>query len=179
MNNNGKMGKIKRFLKYLFIDDTLQKDVDFLQSVALFANLSDRSLAKIALIVFKKNYATGEHVYKDHQEANVLYIVKNGEILIKNTSAGTVVGAGDFFGEISLIENRRHDSAAFALKDSELYLIYRVKFDDLVDSDAKVGLRIMKNLCSIFEVRLKCARRQSEPENPQHKRDNNGDRNVK
>lgn len=157
------MSKIKKLLNYVFIDDVLKNDVVFLRDINIFSHLSDRSLAKIALIIFKKNYLAGETVYKEKQEANVLYIVKSGEISVKNTRAEKIVEEKDFFGEISLVENRRHDSTATALKDSELYLIYRVKFDDMVDSNPKVGLRIMRNLSSILEIRLKCAEQETQP----------------
>lgn len=164
------MDRIKKLLNYIFIDDTLKSDIVFLKQIAIFSHLSDRSLAKIALIVFKKEYMAGEQIYKNHQEANVLYIVKQGEILIKNQRMEKTVEAGDFFGEISLLENKRHDSVASALKDSELYLIYRIKFDDMVDSNAKVGLRIMKNLSSILETRLKCAEQElPEAKKPEQK----------
>ncbi len=146
---------IKKLLKFLIIDESLKADIAFLKRVALFQGLSDRNLAKIALIVFKKNYAAGEQVYREKQEANVVYLVKDGQIKINNADNEKLVENDEFFGEISLIENRRHDSSATALKNSELYLIYRVKFDDMVESDLKMGLRIMKNLSAIFAARLK------------------------
>jgi CRP-like cAMP-binding protein len=158
------MSKMKRLLNYLFIDDVLKADIEFFKGVSIFSHLSDRSLAKVSLIVFKKNYLAGEQIYKHGQEANVLYIVRRGEVLIKSRVSSKNVEEGDFFGEISLIGNKKHDSAASAVKDSELYLIYRVKFDDMVDSNAKVGLRIMKNLSAILETRLKCA--EQEPLQP-------------
>ena len=146
----------KKFLKFLFIDEALKDDVLFLKRVALFQGLSDRALSKIALIVFKKKYVPGESIYKEKQEANVVYLIKDGLVKIFNSSNEKTVEKDDFFGEISLVENKRHDSSAVAVKESEIYLIYRVKFDDMVDSDVKVGLRIMKNLAVIFSTRLKC-----------------------
>ena len=151
------MSNIKKIFSYIFIDDTLKADIEFLRKIVLFENLPDRALSKIALIVFKKSYMSGEQIYKERHEANVVYIVKQGEVSVKNQKTEKIVEPGDFFGELSLIENRRHDSSAVAVKDSELYLIYRVKFDDMVDSNAKVGLIIMKNLVSILETRLNCA----------------------
>jgi len=148
---------IKKLLRFLMIDDALKADVAFLRRVALFQGLSDKTLAKIALIIFKKTYAAGEQIYKDKQEANVVYIIREGQVKINNENSEKVIEADDFFGEVSLIENRKHDSSAVALRDSELYLIYRVKFDDMVDSDVKAGLRIMKNLSTIFATRLKCS----------------------
>jgi CRP/FNR family transcriptional regulator len=148
---------IKKILAYFFIDEALKADVTFLKRVALFQGLSDKTLSKIALLLFKKTYVAGEEIYKEKQEANVLYIIKEGEVKITNSSNQKVVETDDFFGEISLIDNRKHDSSAAALQNSEIYLIYRVKFDDMVDSDVKAGLKIMKNLSTIFAARLKCS----------------------
>ncbi|MDR3113561.1 MAG: cyclic nucleotide-binding domain-containing protein, partial [Endomicrobium sp.] len=67
-----------------------------------------------------------------------------------------IVEQGGFFGEISLFKDRKHDSSAVAAQNCELYLVYRVKFDDMVEDDAKIGLKIMKNLSAIFSLRLKC-----------------------
>ncbi|MDR1696147.1 MAG: cyclic nucleotide-binding domain-containing protein [Endomicrobium sp.] len=148
---------IKRLMRFLFIDKSLKSDVVFLKKVALFGGLSDRTLSKIALIIFKRNYVQGEPVYGEKQEADVLYIIKNGRIKINNESGEKIAESGDFFGEMSLIADKKHDSSAVALKNSELYLIYRVKFDDLVDLDAKAGLQIMKNLSKILALRAKCS----------------------
>ncbi|MCL2335363.1 MAG: cyclic nucleotide-binding domain-containing protein [Endomicrobia bacterium] len=148
---------IKKLLKFLIIDDALKADIAFLKRVALFQGISDKALSKIALLVFKKTYLAGEQIYKDKQEASVVYIVKEGQVKLSNESLEKTVESGGFFGEISLIENKKHDSTAVAVKDSELYLIYRVKFDDMAESDATAGLRIMKNLSTIFAARLKCS----------------------
>ncbi|MDR3256394.1 MAG: cyclic nucleotide-binding domain-containing protein [Endomicrobium sp.] len=144
---------IKELLRNLFIDAVLKADIDFLRKIVLFKGLSERSLAKIALIVFKKTYLAGEKIYEPNQDANVVYIVKSGQVKLNSENINKIVDSGDFFGEISLIENHRHSCETIALKDSELYLIYRAKFEDIAESDNKAGLIIMKNLASIFTNR--------------------------
>jgi CRP-like cAMP-binding protein len=62
-----------------------------------------------------------------------------------------------FFGEMSLFENAKHTFLATASKDSELYLIYRAKFEDMIESNSKTGLIIIKNLASMFAAKLKCS----------------------
>jgi CRP/FNR family transcriptional regulator len=145
---------VKELLKSLFIDDVLKKDIIFLKKVALFQGLSDRSLAKIALIVFKKTYLPGEKIYENRHEAKVVYIVKKGQIRLMGQNSSEIVESEDFFGEISLIENRHHTYDAVALKESQLYLVYRAKFEDIIESDNKIGLVIMRNLASLFAPRL-------------------------
>jgi len=147
---------IKKFIKNLFIDPALKSDIKSLKDIALFQGLNDRALAKIALIVFKKTYSAGEEIYKPGHEANAVYIINAGEVKITNGESDRVLDSGDFFGEISLLENKRHDSSAKAVKNCEIYMIYRSKFNELTESDLKIGFKIMKNLSGIFATRLKC-----------------------
>jgi CRP-like cAMP-binding protein len=114
-------------------------------------------VAKVALIIFKKTYLAGEKIYENNNEANVVYLVKNGQINLLFGDISKLVEEKGFFGEISLIENSKHIGSAVILKDSELYLIYRAKFEDMVESNSKTGLMIMKNLASMFAAKTKCS----------------------
>ncbi|MDR3124585.1 MAG: cyclic nucleotide-binding domain-containing protein [Endomicrobium sp.] len=145
---------LKKLLYFLFVDDALKKDIMFLKKIPLFVGLSGKSLAKIALLVFKKTYIQDEKIHEKNKEANVLYIIKNGQVRLTEKNLSKVLETGDFFGEISLIENCTHKHDASALKDSELYLIYRAKIADLFESDNKIGLTVMKNLATILAKKI-------------------------
>ena len=147
---------LKKLLTALFIDKSLKDDIAFLKTVPLFKGLNDRSLSKIAIIIYKKTYQEGESVYEPSQEANLLYIVRSGEINIDCHGQKSSMEEGSFFGELSLIELKKHEGNAKAVKDSHLYLIYRVKFDDLIESNAHIGLKIIKNLAKILALRIQC-----------------------
>jgi CRP-like cAMP-binding protein len=148
---------LKKLFNFIFIDEKLKSAAAFLKDVALFGGLPSRALTKIALIEFAKNYNAGEIIYTEKQEANVVYVIKSGSVELQYNGQQRVVEEGDFFGEISLLGERRHDSTAKALKPCELYLLYRIKIEDVVASDPKIGFRIMRNLASIFAARLKCS----------------------
>jgi signal-transduction protein with cAMP-binding, CBS, and nucleotidyltransferase domain len=144
----------KKLLYFLFVNDSLKKDIMFLKKIPLFMGLSKKSLAKIALLIFRKEYIQYEKIYEENKEANVLYILKTGQVRITEKNSSKVLESGDFFGEISLIENCTHKNDASALKKSNLYLIYRAKIDDLFESDNRIGLIIMKNLATILAKKL-------------------------
>ncbi|MDR0617715.1 MAG: cyclic nucleotide-binding domain-containing protein [Endomicrobium sp.] len=145
---------LKKLLYFLFVDDALKKDIMFFKKIPLFVGLSRKSLAKIALLVFKKTYMQDEKIYEQNKAANVLYIIKNGQVRLTEKDLSKVLETGDFFGEISLIENCTHKHDASALKDSELYLIYHAKIANLFESDNEVGLTVMKNLATILAKKL-------------------------
>jgi CRP/FNR family transcriptional regulator len=148
---------LKKILRFFFIDYVLREDIAFLKKIPLFRELSDRSLAKLALIIFKRNYLAGEKIYEIDNEANVLYLVKSGQINLSRRNTNKFVEKEGFFGEMSLLENAKHTFLATASKDSELYLIYRAKFEDMIESNGKTGLIIIKNLASMFTAKLKCS----------------------
>ncbi|MDR1474432.1 MAG: cyclic nucleotide-binding domain-containing protein [Endomicrobium sp.] len=147
---------IKEIFSFFFIDTVLKKEVSFLKTIPLFHGLSNRSLAKIALVIFKRTYLADEKIYKNNSEENVVYIVKSGQVKLSCGVASKLVELGGFFGETSLIKNNKRTCSAEAIKDSELYLIYCAKLEDMFESNSKVGLIIMKNLASILASRLKC-----------------------
>ncbi|MDR3071613.1 MAG: cyclic nucleotide-binding domain-containing protein [Endomicrobium sp.] len=137
---------IKKILEFLLIDNVLKKDVAFLKKITLFEGLSDRSLAKVSLIVFKKIYLAGEKIYETGAHANIIYIIKSGKVKLISQNFNKIIEHGNFFGELSLIANCRYNCNAIALKESELYFIYRTKFEDMVESNNKIGFAVMKNL---------------------------------
>ena len=143
----------KKLFTVLFIDENLKEDIAFLKTVPLFKGLSERAFSKIVTIIYKKTYQENENVYEPAQEANVLYIVRSGLVNIEHRGAKDALEEGGFFGELSLIDLKKHEGKAVAAKESKLYLIYRVKFDDLVESNAYIGLKIMKNLSKILALR--------------------------
>jgi CRP-like cAMP-binding protein len=149
---------LKKFLRFLFIDDVLKEDVAFLKEIPLFKGLPNRLLAKVALVVLKRKYLAGEKIYENNNDANVVYLVKSGQVDVSCGDVNRIVEKKGFFGEISLIENSKYTDSATILKDGELYLIYHAKFEDIIEFDNKMGLIIMTNLASILATKAKCLR---------------------
>jgi CRP-like cAMP-binding protein len=137
---------IKKLVSFLFIDGSLKKDIEFLQKISLFKGLSHRALAKIALLGFKKNYLPQEQIFTKNKEAEVLYLILNGNIAINKAGKETLLTPCDIFGEISLIKDKKHNYDAKSIGHSELYLICRVKLEDMFSSDYKSGYTVIKNL---------------------------------
>jgi hypothetical protein len=51
----------------------------------------------LALIVFKKTYLAGEKNYEIYLEANVVYIIKSGNVRMSGSCDGKILEAGNFF----------------------------------------------------------------------------------
>lgn len=147
---------IKNFFKRFVVDDELKEKLDFLKKVSLFSGLGKSSLAEVYSIAYEKNYSAGEVIFDEGQTARALYIVKSGQVKItKRDRELVVLKEGDFLGEMSLLEEISRTAKAVAVVESRLLLIYKVKFDGLIEDDPSVGVGIIRNLAKILSARLR------------------------
>ena len=141
--------------KFVF-DGEFRDKVKFLKKVSLFEGLTDRALGKLTGIMHSKKYSAGEAVFHEGQEGKLLYIVRSGEAEV--TKGGSPIGRfgeGEFFGEMALLEELPRAATVTAVKDSELLLIYKVKFDELLENHPSAGVKVVKNLAAILSARVR------------------------
>jgi CRP-like cAMP-binding protein len=137
------------------MDAKLQETVDFLRTIVIFKGLSTRTLRKIALIVFEKRYSDGEIIYEPNKNADVFYIVKEGLVRVSNESSEKILNAGEFFGLSAFFSGKNHDTLARAGKNSTLFLIYRVRLNDVISPTSKSGVKLMNNIVGLLLLKIK------------------------
>jgi DNA-binding response OmpR family regulator len=91
------------------------------------------------------NYKKKNVLYAEGQRPKVVYFVVNGKIKIYKTSADgkelitSISGQGDFLGYTAILENTNYRDNAEALEDSELMLIPREDFLELITNDTRIA----------------------------------------
>ena len=143
-------------LSKVFMDKEFRENVNFFSAVTLFKELSAKSLGKIVSIAHKKTYFAGETVFEQGQVGRVLYIVKSGEVFVTmNGQKISSCGVGEYFGEVSLLEELPRTATVVCDTDTELYLIYKVKYDSFVEQYPKAGMILFKNLALSISAMLR------------------------
>jgi CRP/FNR family cyclic AMP-dependent transcriptional regulator len=132
---------------------------DMLAEVPLFALLDEQERAVLAERVELVHYKAGEPVFSFGDPGGAMYILKSGqvELSFKNKTGETVIlerpEAGDFFGEISLLDEGPRTATAMALTDVEaieidredLNELFRLKPAAALDLLAATGRRLRHN----------------------------------
>lgn len=110
-------------------------DARALKDIELFAHLDDDDRDRLSQVVDLKVLAAGSILFKNGEPGESLYIVRSGdvELFIRDTTGQkivlTVVGSGEIFGELALLDRGARTATAIALTDSELLELDR---DDLL-----------------------------------------------
>jgi CRP/FNR family transcriptional regulator len=134
---------------------------DILKQQVLLEGIEESGLSKIAMITKQVSVKKGDQLFKEKDETKGLWLVHAGKIEISRITADgwrqtlVVLPAGHFFGELSILENRKHVASATALEDTELLLIPKEDFDDLVQKDCALALKLVIKLAIAMSKNLR------------------------
>jgi CRP-like cAMP-binding protein len=118
--------------------------VGALRSVPSLSTLDDRTLLAIVGDSANLFWRAGSQVFAKGSPADGLYVVVSGSVRVIGDGGAElgVLRAGDFFGELSLLEGAPHGRDVVAIEDTELMVIAKERFDDLLSGSPEVAQSI-------------------------------------
>ncbi len=141
-------------------EDSIMNRLIFLKSVPLFTGLSLDDLLSVDQALGHENYLAGEAIMRQGDAGTTLYILAGGTASVRlggaaqDASDGKEVarlGAGDFFGEMSLFDDQPRSATVMAITDAAVLTLERDRFSTLVLQRPEVLLHI----CRMFGNRLR------------------------
>ncbi|HEX3976072.1 MAG TPA: cyclic nucleotide-binding domain-containing protein, partial [Solirubrobacteraceae bacterium] len=108
---------------------TSEETIALLQSVPLFATLSDEDLAEVAAVTVPRHFDAGDVVFREGDRSNTCYMVRSGRVRAVREHSGrrtltlATFGAGDIFGELAMFEDESRSATIEALEDTEVCAI--------------------------------------------------------
>jgi len=121
------------------------------EKVDIFKHLSKNDLLDLLKIIKHKKFKKGESIFDVGDEFNTLYVVNSGRIKIHNyTYSGDdnilyFLESGDIFGEISLLKTSKFKHRGTAIKNTNLCMINKKDFDDLIQSKPSISIKIFES----------------------------------
>lgn len=118
-----------------------------------FAGLGPEALDAVAALCVTKSFAAGETLFLKGDPGDALYAVRRGQIRIATgTDDGrrltlNLLGSGDVFGEVALLDGRSRTADAVAAEAAELFMVRRRDFLDLLERQPAVAIRLIEFLC--------------------------------
>lgn len=113
--------------------------VQTLRKIPDFAALDENTLLAIVGESMNLAWKAGSVIFKEGDKGEALYVMLDGECSIHGGTSpqdGEVShpGAGDSFGEMSLLLNATHSRTATAVTDCEILVLPKQAFTDLLAS---------------------------------------------
>jgi CRP/FNR family cyclic AMP-dependent transcriptional regulator len=132
-----------------------------LKKIDLFSSMTPNELLEIRNKIIIKSYSKNEIILREEQTSQYMYMILDGEVrVVQTTDEGkeilvTVHQAGDFFGELSLIDGKTAPAAVYAAKHCVTAIISKTDFFSLLFSQNKVLESLLKILCSRLRDAMK------------------------
>ena len=127
---------------------------DVLRRVPLFNDLSEAELARFAEVTREREYPKNSVILFEDDPGDALYIVSTGQVKVVLIGEDgrevilSVLGDGDFFGEMSLIDDEPRSAHVIAMKDSQLLVLRRDDFQARLEEQPKIALKLLRVLVS-------------------------------
>jgi len=94
----------------------------------------------------------GQALFREGEAGTEMFIIESGTIAIVRAARGSepvaLLEAGDFLGEMAILEDQPRFASAIARTDARLLRIERAAFADLLRQNIEIAVRIMRKLAA-------------------------------
>ena len=127
-------------------------DVEELRSVPLFASLDHDAAMKLCKFLSIHDCQHSAVVFRANDPGDAMYLIELGKVRISitDTDGHTVtlaeLGAGDFFGEMAMLDGHGRSADATVIEDARLAKLTREDFLSFINSDPRITLEMLTAL---------------------------------
>jgi CRP/FNR family cyclic AMP-dependent transcriptional regulator len=124
-----------------------------LRTVPLFSRLRESDLERLAGLFKPREFARNRVILFAHDPCDAFYIVLSGQVKVMLIAEDgrevilSLVRAGDFFGEMSLMDDEPYSSSAIAMEDSHLLVLHRDDFRRSIEDMPGMSFGLLRALC--------------------------------
>ena len=132
-----------------------------LAKVPFFDGLTVEALAMIAHVTTEESYAYGTKIFAYGDPGDKLYIILEGKVRIFREVGGmgeealAVLGPGEVFGEMSLLDESTRSAGALAHERCRLLVITKDAFDDLLFLHKDLAYEVLWSCVRMLASRLR------------------------
>ncbi|MGE0735951.1 MAG: cyclic nucleotide-binding domain-containing protein [Alphaproteobacteria bacterium] len=127
--------------------------VEVLRRVPLFTDLNKREVQHIARLFKQRHFAKGATVVQEGSGGAAFFVIESGEATVfVGGKEQTVLKAGDFFGEIALIDEGTRTATITAASELVCYGLTYWDFRPVVEQNGVIGWKLLQRLAKILRA---------------------------
>ncbi len=126
---------------------------EFLARVPIFANCTPEEISAVVSVAQEAYYQPGQIIVTQGTPGQAFYLVLAGrvEILRDGTSLGAF-GSGDFFGEMSLLDQAPRSATIRALDQTVCLMLSSWDFKALLEKHPSIAIKLLEVLSRRLRV---------------------------
>ncbi len=127
---------------------------DLLRNVPLFRGLAAHDLERIAELMVPKKFKRNNLIIFEDDLGQNLFIIERGRVKVSGISNEggeaifAILGDGDIFGELSILDGLARSATVTSIEDVELWVLNRNQFLDLLDKYPSIAIELLRELAS-------------------------------
>ncbi|HXY53985.1 MAG TPA: cyclic nucleotide-binding domain-containing protein [Nitrospirota bacterium] len=136
-------------------------NLELIKKTVLFKGSSNEEIELASGLFQERQIKQNTNIFTEKMPAEALYIIKSGIVRI-SIMAGEgeekpllMLGPGEFFGELALLQEESRLVTARAETPVELLLLTRKDFQALVELDPRTGARVAMTIAKLLAMRVK------------------------
>jgi len=131
----------------------LPRERGLLRNVSIFADLDAAAVASLERLAEVREFPEGTVIVSQEDRGDALFVLASGrvKVVLYGDSGGEVIlsifkSPGDFFGEMSLLDNEPRSATVIAAERSRLLVLSRRDFQAHIESHPRTALRVLTEL---------------------------------
>ena len=135
--------------------------IALLKGVAIFKDLDDGELARVAEVCRNQEFQSGEYIFKEGEAGNRLYLIVEGDVRISRTIPGSgeealaILKPGSLFGEMSVFDRSERSTDAISNGGTKVLTIARADFELLLDFNREIAYKVLWAVVRMLSGRLR------------------------
>jgi CRP/FNR family transcriptional regulator, cyclic AMP receptor protein len=126
---------------------TAAQKASALGRVPLFAGITDESMARLAEVAGEQDFPTGTFIVRQGQVGTGLYTILSGQArVVRGSEELALLGPGDFFGELAVIDQQPRMASVQAETDTACLALASWDLLALLERDPALSLNLIKAL---------------------------------
>jgi CRP/FNR family cyclic AMP-dependent transcriptional regulator len=136
-------------------------DVEILRKVALFDGMTSSQLRKLAAGMREVEKPVGSKIFREGDPGDSMFIITEGKVRISKQVPGVgeealaILERGQYFGEMSLIEDGPRSADATAHTVCKLYEFSRAGLDQVMFTDRDLAYTLLWTFVRTLSARLR------------------------
>jgi len=100
---------------------------------------------------FGKEFPAGSVIFSEGEPGQVMYVIQTGRVrIVKHVPGGqrllSQLGPGEFFGEMSILNEKPRTATAQALEDTRVLVLDGKTFESMVVGNTEIAVRLIRKL---------------------------------